>query len=115
MLSLSCVLLCRGVVNCVAICFVFSGVVCVLAILEGDTIAFFVCWGVFVCVLAILEGKTIVFFCCFGLCILDSLEHLLKSGPGRLSDSFGFKIVLKSYRGARKTTMEVKKIDLGRF
>ena len=57
----------------------------------------------------------VFFFRGRGLCMLDSLEHLLKSGPGRLSDSFGFKIMLKSYRGARKTAMEIKKIDLGRF
>ena len=83
--------------------------------LEGQTNAFSFLWFC-LCFSYFGGGNYRVFlFGVFGLCILDSLEHLLKSGPGRLSDSFGFKIVLKSYRGARKTTMEIKKIDLGRF
>ena len=62
------------------------------------------------------ETETNAFcFVGFGCFFLDPLEHLIKSGPGRLLDALGFEIVLKSYGGARKTTMEIKKIDLGRF
>ena len=61
---------------------------------KDETLAFFPFFAFFLLCFSYYEGGNyhVFFFLGFGCFVLDSLEHLTKSGPGPFSDAFGFKI-----------------------